>query len=73
MSLVHIYAPKGHYIGQIRRTGHRLWETVGDGKHTQETAAMVCAVAAMTEDHKRARVLFVTEWHDPVIIMECNR
>ena len=71
MSLVHIYAPNGHYIGQIRRAGHRLWETVSNCENEQ--TAIICAVAAMTEHYKRARVLFVTEWHEPVIIMECNR
>ena len=28
MTHVHIHAPKGHYIGQVRLYGHRKWETV---------------------------------------------
>lgn len=71
MSIVHIYAPKGEYIGQVRRYGHRRWEQVGNPCKTAK-AAMVKAVKAMGQSHKRARVLFCTEWHEPNIVMELS-
>lgn len=71
MTYVHIHAPRGEYIGQVRRYGHRRWETIGKPCTTAK-AAMVKAVNAMGQDHKRARVLFCTEWYDPSIVMELS-
>jgi hypothetical protein len=31
------------------------------------------AVLAMTPEHKRARVLFIADWYEPTIVMECKR
>jgi hypothetical protein len=72
MRILHVYAPKGEYIGQVRRRGHRLWETVGKPSKTAE-AAMIKALKGMTPEHKRARVLLCTEWHDPHVLMELTR
>ena len=72
MTLIHIHAPKGHYIGQVKLYGHRKWQTVTAERDTAENA-MAQAVMSMTERHKRARVLFVADWYDPVVVMECNR
>lgn len=71
-TLVHIYAPKGHYIGQVRLYGHRKWQTVTEEWSNAEIA-MSHAVLAMTPEHKRARVLFISDWYEPTIVMECNR
>ena len=68
MTYVHIYAPPGRYVGQIRRYGHRRWEHIINSKTAK--AAMVAAVRSMGDDHKRARVLFCTDWHEPHIVME---
>lgn len=72
--MIHIHAPKGHYIGQIRWYGHRKWETVTDKRDTAENA-MAQAVLSMTDQHKRARVLFVDEsgWYEPNVVMEATR
>ena len=71
---VHVYAPPGRYIGQVRLYGHRRWQTVTDEWSNAEVA-MSEAVLQMKPDHKRARVLFVdTEgWYEPVVVMECER
>lgn len=69
--MLHIHAPKGEYIAQVRRRGHRLWETIGKGKSAE--AAMIKAVKAMTREHKRARVLFCAEWYDPSVVMQLSR
>ena len=71
-TLVHIHAPKGHYIGQIRLYGHRKWQTV-TGRCTRAELAMADAVRQMTDRHKRARVLLIAEWYEPVIVMEAHR
>lgn len=72
MTKVHIHAPKGHYIGQVRLAGHQKWETV-TVPCKSDTQAMSTAVFYMTKRHKRARVIFVAEWYDPVVVMECKR
>ena len=72
MTRVHIHAPKGHYIGQVRLYGHRKWQTV-TGRCTRDTLAMADAIQFMTDRHKRARVLFIADWYEPVIVMEAHR
>lgn len=71
MSL-HIHAPKGDYLAQIRGRGCRLWETVGEA-HADAKSAMCTAINAMTERHKRARVIFCTEWYDPNVVLEAQK
>ena len=71
-TLVHIHAPKGHYIGQVRLYGHRKWETVTE-KLSDAEVAMSLAVLAMKQSHKRARVLFIADWYEPNVVMECKR
>lgn len=70
--LVHVHAPKGHYIGQIRLYGHRKWQDATEEWSNAEIA-MSHAVLAMTDRHKRARVLFIADWYEPVVVMECKR
>ena len=69
MTGIHIYRPSGYYIGQTRQYGHRNWKTV-TGKHKLSSAAMIGAIKKMVVNDKRARVLFFTEWYDPIITME---
>lgn len=69
---IHIHAPKGVYIGQIRKRGHRLWETVGKSRKYAKPA-MIAAINAMSPDHKRARVLFCADWYEPTIVMELSK
>ena len=71
-TLVHIHAPNGHYIGQVRLYGHRKWETVTE-KLSDAEVAMSLAVLAMKQSHKRSRVLFIVDWYEPTIVMECKR
>lgn len=70
MTIVHIHNPPGRYVGQIRRYGHRRWEEIATCKTAK--AAMVEAVNAMGQQHKRARVLFCADWYEPLIVMELN-
>lgn len=74
MTYVHIHAPAGKYIGQVRLYGHRKWDTVTMGCKSAEQA-MSSAVMFMTANHHRARVLFITDdgWYEPNIVMECKR
>jgi hypothetical protein len=74
MTLVHIHAPKGYYIGQTRRIWGKRWNTV-TGKCRSGERAMSRAVLKMTQDDKRARVLFITYdgWYEPNLVMECAR
>lgn len=74
MTYVHIHAPAGKYIGQVRLYGHRKWDTVTMGCKSA-AQAMSSAVMFMTANHHRARVLFVTDdgWYEPTIAMECKR
>lgn len=74
VTIVHIHAPRGYYIGQVRPFGHRLWRTV-TGKCKTDTGAMKRSVACMTRNHHRARVLFCTYdgWYEPIIVMGLKR
>lgn len=70
---IHIYRPAGHYIGQVRPYGAKLWQTVTGKCKTPETA-LSRAVLAMENAH-RARALFVDAggWHEPRLVMEAKR
>lgn len=75
---IHILRPKGYYLGQVRIRGHRLWRTVagknGKDRHFRFAQdAMVKAILTMGDHHLRARVLFCTEWYDPLVVMEAKR
>lgn len=72
MTDIHIHAPKGHYIGQVRMYACRKWETVTE-KLSEAEVAMSFAVLAMKPIHKRARVLFIADWYEPVVVMEAVR
>lgn len=71
MSL-HIHAPKGVYVAQVRKPYHKLWETVGPEFESGHDAE-IAAIEGMTKEHKRARVLFCAEWYDPILVMEASR
>ena len=73
MSLVHIYRPTGHYIGQVRDYGCRNWKTV-TGKHASMYIAMARAVMRMEQAH-RGRVLLIVEsgYYEPTVVMECKK
>lgn len=73
MTLVHIHAPRGHYIGQVRRMGHRRWETVTGRCRSGESA--LSRAALRMKDRHRARVLFICDsgWYEPTWIMEATR
>jgi hypothetical protein len=74
VNYVHIYAPSGDYIGQVRKYGARRWRTV-TGKCRTDKGAMERAVASMQKNDKRARVLWIVRdgWYDPNVVMECAR
>jgi hypothetical protein len=68
---VHVYAPRGTYLSQTRRVGARKWLTL-PGTSKTARKAMVKAVQGMTNGDFRARVLFVTEWQNPMVVMEAK-
>lgn len=73
--MIHINRPHGHYIGQVRRTGCRLWKTV-TGPRWSAHHALAAAVlkARRGYDVKRARVLFIDNsgYYDPHLVMEAR-
>jgi hypothetical protein len=73
MTDVHIYAPPGHYIGQVRAEGCRTWETVTMDYATLEDA-LIKASKFFTEK-KRIRVLFIDDsgYHEPTLMFEGKR
>lgn len=71
-TLVHIHAPKCYYIGQVRLYGHRKWQTVTE-RWSNAEMAMSEAVLQMTQRHKRARVLCMADWYEPMVVMEAHR
>lgn len=74
MSAIHIYAPAGYYLGQVRRRGARRWRTVTGRRKTMESA-MAGATLKMHKHDLRARVLFCTVdgWHEPMVAMESKK
>ena len=68
---LHIHAPKGVYIAQVRRLFERKWTQVG-GKYTDKHRAQSLAAGNMAGDFKRARVLFCADWYDPIVVMEAS-
>ena len=69
---IHIHAPKGYYLGQVRRTWQRSWRTV-TGEMAEAKTAMSIAVLKMEKDDNRARVIFLTPYYDPNVVMECSK
>lgn len=72
MSTLHIHAPSGIYIAQVRRRFERKWTQVG-GEFKQKNRAHSTAAGNMVGDFVRARVLFCTDWYEPTIVMEASR
>lgn len=73
MTRLHIHAPKGTYVAQVRRRGCRNWETLGKAVCSKTTAAKrAVTTMLMREEYKRARVLFCAEWYDPIVVMEAS-
>jgi hypothetical protein len=70
---IHIHQPAGHYIGQVRKTGHRLWQTVTDEYRNPEAALL--QLAPKMKGMKRGRVLFIDDsgYYEPIVVMEVNR
>lgn len=69
---LHIHAPAGKYIAQVRKPGHRLWETVGKPTKCKRTAAKRAVGAMVERGCKRARVLWCSEWYEPTVVMEAH-
>lgn len=70
--IVHILRPRGHYIGQVRRAGYRLWETVTRPRRSAHHA--LAAAVLKGKNMKRARVLFIdsSPYYDPHVVMEAT-
>lgn len=73
MTLIHIYKPKGHFIGQVRHYGARKWKTVTGKCKSAEVA--VSKAALDKSGWFRIRVLFVDSsgWYEPHITFEGSR
>lgn len=72
MTYIHILRPRGHYIGQVRRCGHRLWETVTKPRSDPHRA--LAAAVLKGKNRKRALVLFIDDspYYDPHVVMEAK-
>lgn len=70
MTLVHVLVPRGYYLGQTRRYGHRLWNSVTSECETMEAA--LAEAATKSKDWHRLRVLFIDNsgWYEPTIQFE---
>ena len=71
---IHINRPSGHYLGQVRAWGDKLW-TTATGRCKSGESALALAVRRMRPSHFRARVLFVDDggWYEPNQVMEAKR
>jgi len=72
MTSLHIHAPKGEYVGQLRGYGCRKWRSVITTKNSAKHA-LAGAVRKMQKNDKRARVIFCAEYYDPVVVMEASK
>lgn len=74
---IHINRPKGYYLGQVRLRGYRHWRTVQrngkDRRFRFAQDAMVAAVLTMHDGHLRARVIWCSDWYEPLVVMETRR
>ena len=46
---VHILIPRGHYIGQVRRCGARLWDTVTKPRRSAHHALAAAVLNAIVQ------------------------
>lgn len=74
MTYIHINRPRGHYIGQVRVTGHQKWNTVTGHCHIAKNALASAVLNSNPRIHKRARVLFIDHcgYYDPQVVMEAT-
>lgn len=70
---IHLHRARGHYIGQVRKSGHRLWQLVTQPCDSPEAALSFLAEAMA--GMKRGRVLFIDDsgYYEPTLVMEINR
>jgi hypothetical protein len=73
MNGIHIFAPRGHYIGQVRKAGHKLWETATAEFESAEDALFV--LATKMAGMKRGSILIVDDsgYYEPNLVMEISR
>ena len=71
---LHIHAPKGFYLGQIRRRYARKFQTV-TRELTEANTALAIAVLRWDKSHSEARVIFCTHdgYYQPHVVMEAKR
>jgi hypothetical protein len=69
MSNVHIHAPEGYYLGQIKRKWGNRWMTVTQNLTDPKTAMAIAVLRMEPEKHIFARVIFCAEWYDPNVVM----
>lgn len=74
MNNLHIYRPRGYYIGQVRYTGCQKWDDA-TGRCKSAEAALAKAVLKMRKGHLRARALFVdiSGYYGATVMMEAKR
>lgn len=74
MRILHIHAPSGYYLGQVKRLWEKRWRTV-TLELTEAKTAMAIAVLRMEKEDSRARVIFCTHdgYYDPNVVMELKK
>ncbi len=73
MSNLHIHAPKGSYIGQVRKHGCRKWQDA-HGTYSRLDEAIAASAFELDGNH-RLRVIFVDDagWYEPLVVFEGAR
>jgi hypothetical protein len=74
MTALHIHAPSGYYLGQVRGAGCVKWRTVIKTRNSWRNA-MAGAVKRMGDGDRHVRVIFCTSdgWYEPNVVMEAKR
>lgn len=71
MSAMHIYNPTNYYVGQVKRTGARNWQKVG--KKSKTLSSAIAKTARHMPGNRMMRVLFCSDFYDPVMVFQGSR
>ena len=66
---IHINKPSGYYLAQVRGYGKKNWRDIGC-RYKSSKSCMIAAIKNMGINDKHARILFIAEYYDPILIAE---
>jgi hypothetical protein len=74
MTHVHIYrGTNRQFRGMVRRPGYQKWEAAGPWRKQKDTAAKDMLRKFLKGDYKRGNVWFISDYYDPVAVIEMKR